>query len=262
MLCSKLPIGLKSIALRRYATIRDQQKSPRTSEKCGHILTSWPTRSHITPYDILEQPKDQSYNRRRFYQLVMVYHPDRWQHTSYHGVSKAARVERYRLIIEADKILSNPVKRKAYDERGVGWGLGSPTGRGPNRTVFRNKEPYHKDHMYRYQQAHDAKRNATWEDWEQWRVSRNTYQSGQRQAVIIGNRTFGLVLVLLVMIGGCGQLARMDHLITEIAQHRDKNHRDLCIQLQEAESRRASATRAELVQAFLLRRAERSFDGE
>ncbi|ETS83067.1 hypothetical protein PFICI_04943 [Pestalotiopsis fici W106-1] len=262
MFYSKLPAGLKSIASRRYATVRDQQNSSRTGEKYDHILTSWPNGSHITPYDILEQPKDQLYNKRRFYQLVMVYHPDRWQYTSYHGVSKAARVERYRLIIEADKILSNPVKRKAYDERGVGWGLGSPADHGSNRTGFREHESHHKAHMYRHQQGHDAKRNATWEDWEQWRDPRKRYESSQRQAVIICNRSFGLVLLLLAMIGGCGQLARMDHLTTEIARQRDRNHGDLCDQLLEAESRRAIANRAELVQAFLVRRAAASFDGQ
>ncbi|TLD11592.1 hypothetical protein PspLS_11550 [Pyricularia sp. CBS 133598] len=96
-----------------------------------HILTRWPSRPDCSPYDVLEQPKNGPYNKRRFYELVMVYHPDRWIHGTYHDIPKQTRVERYRLILDANAILSDPVRRRAYDEYGVGWTpAGTVTSRG------------------------------------------------------------------------------------------------------------------------------------
>ncbi|TLS30091.1 hypothetical protein PpBr36_02658 [Pyricularia pennisetigena] len=89
-----------------------------------HILTRWPSRPDCSPYEVLEQPRNGAYSKRRFYELVMVYHPDRWVHGTYHGIPKETRVERYRLILAANAILSDPVRRKAYDEHGVGWTAG------------------------------------------------------------------------------------------------------------------------------------------
>lgn len=86
-----------------------------------HVLTRWPARPGFSPYDVLEQPRDGPYSKRRFYELVMVYHPDRWVHGTYHGIPKQTRVERYRIILAANAILSDPVRRRAYDEYGVGW---------------------------------------------------------------------------------------------------------------------------------------------
>ncbi|KAJ5294806.1 hypothetical protein N7508_009627 [Penicillium antarcticum] len=39
------------------------------------------------------------------------------------GLSKDERVERYRLIVAAHEILSDPQKRTAYDVYGIGWGV-------------------------------------------------------------------------------------------------------------------------------------------
>ncbi|KAK8073435.1 hypothetical protein PG994_004334 [Apiospora phragmitis] len=71
------------------------------------VLTRWPSQAKCNPYEVLEQPRNGSYSKRRFYELVMVYHPDRWMHGTYPDITKATRVERYRLILAANAILSD-----------------------------------------------------------------------------------------------------------------------------------------------------------
>lgn len=82
-----------------------------------------------TPYQIFNQKKGSPYSKERFYELVKLYHPDR--HDVSDGLSYDTKLERYRLVVAANDLLSDPVKRGAYDCYGAGWN-GAPDVRGPS----------------------------------------------------------------------------------------------------------------------------------
>src|SRR5256885_8651239 len=73
-----------------------------------------------TPYEIFDLPKGGTYSKHKFYELVKIYHPDRnrVEGTACAGISHVEMLERYRLIVLAHEILSDPVKRRAYDTCG------------------------------------------------------------------------------------------------------------------------------------------------
>lgn len=240
-------LSMKLHPLRRgYATLRETGDN--IPDPC---LARWPANPRCSPYDILEQGRHARYCKRRFYELVKVYHPDRWQHAMYHGISKHTRVERYRLIVAANAILSDPVRRKAFDERGVGWEPGLACRAGGA------------SHDKRQGPA-GASRNATWEDWEQWRSHQQAAPNGRQKqsAVFICNRSFALILVLFMVVGGCAQLVRADHVARRVAGRQDKIHGMLCEELLEIKSRSVGMSdRRLLVDAFLRRRVGARCEG-
>ena len=149
--------------------------------------------------------KDSPYSKRRFYELAKIYHPDRNAHesgSSDTGVLPGSiKLERYRLIVTAHEILSDPVKRSAYDKSGAGWNgrheYGAPEytwGKNTRWSGFdTNDSPF---------------RNATWEDWEKW------YQRGKakQEPVYFSNGGFLMLVLTAVFLGGFGQSIRVgDH---------------------------------------------------
>lgn len=63
------------------------------------------------------------YSKSRFYSLVKLYHPDSAASPASNNIPKEERLARYRLIVDAHLILSDDLKRSAYDQYGLGWGL-------------------------------------------------------------------------------------------------------------------------------------------
>ncbi|KAH6646584.1 hypothetical protein BKA67DRAFT_540092 [Truncatella angustata] len=98
-----------------------QSRNPMEDGTPNVGITRSPTTPNLTPYDIINQAQSPEYNKRRFQKLVKMYHPDRWQHTIYHGIPNSIRVERYRLGVAANVILLDSVEKKAYDDMGIGW---------------------------------------------------------------------------------------------------------------------------------------------
>lgn len=238
-------LSMKLHPLRRgYATLRETGDN--IPDPC---LARWPASPRCTPYDILEQGRHARYCKRRFYELVKVYHPDRWQHATYHGIGKHTRVERYRLIVAANAILSDPARRKAYDERGVGWDRDLVS-----ESTCRTDDAHHGKRQGGSRGTGDASRNATWEDWEQWRSQQAPEGRQKQSAVFICNRSFALILVLFMVVGGCAQLVRADHVARRVAGRQDQVHGALCEELLEIKSRSAGLSdRRLLVDAFLRR---------
>lgn len=209
------------------------------------------------PYAILEQPRGGAYSKRRFYELVMVYHPDRWIHGKYHGIPKATRIERYRLILAANAILSDPVKRRAYDERGVGWTLGG------NHAV-----PGRHHQQAQAASRHSTSRmNATWEDWETWHDKLHGATHGynndggrarggqqQRQAVFMHHRRFVLTLLLLATTGSCLMLLAVWTRAKTMSDHQLKMHETLLDELCDVRNAEGQLSRRERVNLFLRRR--------
>ena len=170
---------------------------------------SWPTTPFITPYDIFKQKRNQPYSKGRFYDLVKIYHPDRPcnGHPLCRDISPEVRLHRYRLVVAANEILSDPTRRRVYDQFGAGWDY--RTGSSQNDMAAR---------WYRHGPIYA---NATWEDWEKYYHSSN--DQGKQQ---VDRRTFTTLLILLGLFGGVAQLAMITRQRTGYEQRiRDVNKR-------------------------------------
>lgn len=191
-------LGWQTMQCRRYAHLRSEKPPADRFDEFG-----WPklsiTTAIPTPYQIFQQENNAPYSKWRFYELVKLYHPDRCSHE--HGLSKSlsssTRVERYRLVIAANIILSDPAKRKAYDKFGTGW-----DGR-PDCRIFKQTQDHDENTDWTgFAKNESPARNATWEDWERW------YQRDGRskqETVYFSNGAFFSVVVILVVLGGIGQ---------------------------------------------------------
>lgn len=176
------PPRLSSIT-RSYATISDAP---------GHEY-SWPKTSTFTPYEVFNIPRNAEYSKTRYYDLVKLYHPDRQSK----DITSEVRLHRYKIVVAAHEILSDPNKRAAYDKFGSGWNYSpkpDPTSApfGPDVNIYTN---------------------ATWEDWERW----NNRHNGKQQH-IVDHRTFTRLIILLVLFGGAVQASWISQLNTGYEQ--------------------------------------------
>ncbi|RPB29444.1 hypothetical protein L211DRAFT_832151 [Terfezia boudieri ATCC MYA-4762] len=199
-----------SLVLRRsYATPIDTPPEP---------TPIWPSNLNPTPYQIFNCAKGEAYSKRRYYELCMLYHPDRFctgEHK--HGVSDEVRNDRFRLVVAANEILGDPVKRRAYDRYGIGWAPGAASRHGVGArgvSVYRHATsgPQHKwwtrgawSAREGHEEQPDPHNNATWEDWEKyhaWRDGRAHAQYTQpQQPVFTSNATFISILFCVVSVG-------------------------------------------------------------
>ncbi|KAL5339174.1 hypothetical protein BJX70DRAFT_364588 [Aspergillus crustosus] len=149
---------------------------------------SWPSTSSFTPYEVFGQSRGAPYSKHRFYELVKIYHPDRPcnNHPLCKDISPEVRLQRYRIVVSAHEILSDPTRRAAYDHSGTGWNLNpaiSPSYRPPSA---REHNPIYS--------------NATWEDWERW-----YHRHDQKQETVVDHKTFVTFVVLLFFMGAAVQ---------------------------------------------------------
>jgi len=163
-----------------------------------HEAPHWPTNPNPTPYDIFNITRDATYTKRRFYELVKLYHPDRYHQSHKAQLSSAARIERYRLVVMANAILSDPAKRHAYDICGAGW----------TQPPSLSSEAYD---AWRKRKDTPAA-NATWEDWERWYDARN---GNTQRPVYMSHGSFAALVVMFVSIGVVAQTHRADSLARE-----------------------------------------------
>ncbi|KAL4916272.1 hypothetical protein BDW62DRAFT_106452 [Aspergillus aurantiobrunneus] len=145
---------------------------------------AWPSSSTFTPYDIFNQPRGAPYSKHRFYELVKIYHPDRPcnGHPLCKDISPEVRLQRYRIVVTAHEILSDPTRRAAYDRTGTGWSFNPVASHRRTPTVSPDYDPIFS--------------NATWEDWERW-YNRN----GRKQETVVDHGTFVTFVVLLFFMG-------------------------------------------------------------
>ncbi|OJJ39289.1 hypothetical protein ASPWEDRAFT_49316 [Aspergillus wentii DTO 134E9] len=171
-----------SFSWRSYATAHDFS---------GKDL-SWPTGSSFTPYDVFKQERGAPYSKSRFYDLVKIYHPDRPcnGHPLCRDISPEVRLHRYRLVVTAHEILSDPTKRAAYDLSGAGWSHHSPRSHGPTPSWARTGSSDYGPIFT----------NGTWEDWERW-----YNRHGEKQRQVVDHRTFTSLVILLTLLGGAVQ---------------------------------------------------------
>ena len=185
-----------------------------------------------TPYQIFALPPSAPYSKRRFYELVKLYHPDRHHchHPHHAALPFATKVERYRLVVAANAILSSPEKRSQYDRYGAGWGAhapNSPHAHGPRATAYRDPadSPHH---------------NATWEDWERW------YQRdarGPQEPRFFANGAFVALVVMLATLGGVGQATRAGNQSLGLMEERERLHDETSKELMRRRSESLQAMR-------------------
>lgn len=203
---------------------------------------SWPSTPSFTPYDIFKQDRAAPYSKRRYYDLVKIYHPDRPcnDHPVCRDITREVRLQRYRLIVSAHEILSDPSKRAAYDQFGVGW----------------HDHPDHKTSPPpRYHPGMNMDdpifANATWEDWQRWYNRDNP-----KQRTIVDHRTFATFVILLAMFGAAMQVSWLGQFTIgwdeRVRDMNEQSMRFLAGRRQQTQNQMKS-TEAK-VQSFLIRR--------
>ncbi|KAI1291389.1 hypothetical protein F5Y03DRAFT_400752 [Xylaria venustula] len=203
---------------------------------------TWPASLFPTPYEVLAQPRDAPYSKVLFYQLVKVYHPDKNYTDADSSIPHSVRLERYRLVVAANEILSDDAKRKAYDLYGAGWN--------GNRTM---QDLYREaDRSWRNEPG-NASRNATWEDWEEWRRERNGEPPPQNP-VFMSNELFVIVLCSLVVAGSFAQARRANTNTLNIVEMRDQKHAAISGDMRRRQDEKAPLNRHERVESFLRQR--------
>ncbi|KAL9603664.1 MAG: hypothetical protein Q9219_000983 [cf. Caloplaca sp. 3 TL-2023] len=163
-----------------------------------------------TPYEIFQLEKTAPYSKRRFYELVKLYHPDRHAHSCnvphIDTLPQDVKMKRYRLVVAANDILSDPTRRRAYDQVGAGWSSHPDVG-GPAY----NSDQAMKTKWSGFHQNDSPAANATWEDWERWyqRNSRDARKEAQ-SPVYTSNGGFITMVACVVVLGAFSQASRVD----------------------------------------------------
>lgn len=238
-----------------------------TGAKLDEDHTWWPSHPLPTPYQIFRCNQQTPYSKSRYYQLVKLYHPDHARHRRLH-ISEAVRVERFRLIVSANAILSDPAKRAAYDRFGLGWNFANAPARDrPNPRWWTEREghgaPPGFDENYGKGGPYDPSRNATWEDWEKYYQRKSAAaaaargetggEEGQYQSPIhTSNRAFITIVAFLASLGGLANLSRANLNGQKFSEDADSRSAQL---RKDMRKRRAEAvamgSKDERIQAFL-----------
>jgi len=235
---------------RSYAMVSDGHA------KHDHGSLRWPEITSAntipTPYQIFNQKKGSPYSKKRFYELVKLYHPDRHDPADYNGLPYATKLERYRLVVAANDILSDPVKRGAYDIYGAGWN-GQPD-------VLRPRDPSEPSATWG---GHSGRgwgggpsgpsQNATWEDWERW------YQrdgKGPQEPQYTSNAAFVGLILAFAALGGLSQVTRAGNYSIAFLEQRDTLYRNVSKDLmrRRKEAMSAYGSREERIHSFLKQR--------
>lgn len=192
--------------------------------------------------------KTAPYTKSRFYQLVKIYHPDKHAHSpAIDHIPPATRLERYRLVVAANDLLSDPSKRRLYDVHGIGWSGARP------QTL--NESMRQADRSWRDQPG-NAAHNATWEDWERWYAARD---GKVREPLYMSNALFASLVVMMCMVGALAQMNRAGESGAEFLEMRDQSDRAIGQQMARKTMRAAGRSKDERVDEFLRERENVSY---
>ncbi|KAK8256938.1 Hsp40 co-chaperone-like protein Jid1 [Phyllosticta capitalensis] len=210
----------------------------------GHDAFPWPkmlvSGRDPTPYEILDLRKGAPYSKRRFFELVKIYHPDRPipLHVDPQSCPEATRLERYRLVVAAHDILSDPAKRSAYDRFGAGWGSMKSI------TVPDYDRP-------RWKPGQDPTTNATWEDWERWY---HRDEKSDQHPLFVSNGAFVAFIVMFAALGGIAQVTRAGNFGHSLVERREMIHSQTHQELKRVKQGAVMGDRGSQVQSFLRHR--------
>ena len=166
------------------------------------------------------------YSKARFYELVKLYHPDRKSRLD-GQMPTTVRMERYRLIVAANDILSDPSKRSAYDRFGAGWNGRAQVGGGD---TWHQHPPGPFSHSWSHPRD-PIWQNATWEDWERWRRDRRK-ENGESEGVnqphraglYLQNSYFLFMVMVFALMGSGANYTRANHESNYFVEQRDIIH--------------------------------------
>ena len=225
---------------RGYATVKE-------SSQDKPFIDQWPQSLHPnklpSPYQILDHKRGTTYSKARFVELVKLYHPDRTDHPAHASLCKAVpaavRLERYRLIVAAHTILSDPYKSRMHELNGAGW-AGQPD-------VIRMRYP---------RSGPDSPMaNATWEDWEVWyerqRAARGEQPPPRRRPVFMSNGAFVSLIGVLAALGGVGQAARADSTTKAVLLLREEAHEEAAREIRRVRDEARGFSKDERIENFL-----------
>ncbi|CAK7214065.1 J domain-containing protein 1 [Sporothrix curviconia] len=228
----------------------DEHRGRRRHDPHSHHSHTWPACKNPTPYEVLGLHKTAAYQKKRFYALAKQYHPDLHHCTPAHlqGLTPAERLERYRLLVAANELLSHTGRRRMYDLYGQGW---APFKAAVTITKREDRE-------WRTRRG-TAAYNATWEDWERWRQENGGGASGdgagaKQTEQFMSNGGFAVVVLVLVCIGGWGQMTRAGNNGASILEMREQQHRAVSGALRDRQKSDAPLSRKDRVGSFLERR--------
>ncbi|KAK1753001.1 hypothetical protein QBC47DRAFT_387538 [Echria macrotheca] len=228
---------------RSYASMHNSTQADAGNGNSKH---SWPTSTSPTPYEIFDQVKGAPYSKARFYELVKLYHPDRHHHSLDDGIPHLTKLERYRLVVAANHILSDPERRQLYDRYGAGWGAQRDM-----RDSYRAA-----DRTWRHEPG-NASMNATWEDWERWYQQRD---GKKQEPLYFSNGGFVVIVVLFALIGSWGHVTRASHHSADLLDMRDEKHAAISKEMRRRQSLSANLTKEDRVQHFLKQREGWGYD--
>ncbi|GJC90089.1 J domain-containing protein 1 [Colletotrichum liriopes] len=243
---------------RCYATAsHHNQHAPNESSKSGRSgkdsSPSWPTCTNPTPYDIFDIDKAAPYTKSRFAELVKQYHPDKHHASALDSLPSQTRLERYRLIVLANEILSSPDKRRAYDSFGAHWHLPG-TGIEDARDIH---EVYRQaDKAWRHN-GNNPSMNATWEDWERWH---HRQANGERQKpMYMSNASFAALVLAALAVGTVVQTTRMENSSAYILDKKHAHEANISEALRRQGEATAGKGREERIERFLRERENINF---
>ncbi|KAG7294026.1 hypothetical protein NEMBOFW57_004087 [Staphylotrichum longicolle] len=238
---AKTPSIGSVLRCRWYASVQEDRLDNKKGEKHSGP-PKWPTSAHPTPYEVLGLARDAPYSKARYFQLAKLYHPDRHHHTADDGIPHLTKLERYRLVVVANEILSNPQKKRMYDLYGVGWGKQTDS-------QTRHREA---DRAWR-QEPGNPSMNATWEDWERWHQQRDG--TGEKQEELFtSNIAFMAIISAFLIVATWSQMTKAGTNSATFLEMRDKQHAVLSKELQERRSQRIAMDREGRVENFLRQR--------
>lgn len=213
-----------------------------------HPALHWPASKNPTPYEILGQSKNDPYNKKRFHELVKLYHPDRQPHTGLPDTSHPTKLERYRLVVAANDILSNPQKRRMYDLYDLGWS------NHPDLPDLRNDDVPSNHSAWRRRPG-NASMNATWEDWEQWRNEQDSGGTGQQQKpIFVSNGAFVAIVSFFIIMGSWQHATQGVKSGVALVDDQEHKHAAIKMEMQQRYGETAGLGREARVDNFLRQR--------
>ncbi|KAI4207976.1 MAG: hypothetical protein LQ346_000313 [Caloplaca aetnensis] len=256
----QLPLSKSSEPYRRHPNRASSQRhyataqSHSTPQAPGDL--PWPelsTPSTVpTPYQIFQLGEKAPYSKRRFYELVKLYHPDRHGHCCnvphVDSLPSDSKMQRYRLVVAANDILSDPSRRRAYDHSGAGWSNHPDVGRSSSTS-----EPSMRQRWSGFHDDDSPAWNATWEDWEKW-YERNSKQA--QAPVYTSNGGFVSLVALVVALSALGQASRVDEHQQYLADRIELIHNDCHQSIQRRKDETRELSHAELAILRFMRSRE------
>lgn len=183
----------------------------------------WPATQFPTPYEIfhIQHSASNAEIKRRYYELVKIYHPDRIQNPT------ALENERFHKIVAANDLLCDKSRRSAFDKYGIGWQW---AGSGRHSKVYAGQMRGSRFDQYNRSRRADHQETAQWDHF----YTGNKAEDGDTR--YMSNTNFIGFIVFLSTIGAVIQAARLGKASVEINERADRQHFNTARDL--AESRR------------------------